>query len=91
MKISPPPFLSNNPDVCSKVRRYACENLGTLSVELIMEYLHEVILPKIVMDKYAISKEHEKYDDKNKAILIANGLTKLCPTTIYRYFVQLGF
>ena len=90
-KISLPPFLSNNPDVCSKVRKYAHENLVTLSVELISEYLHDVILPKMVMDKYGISEKDETYESKKKAILITNGLTKLCPVTVYRYLVLLGF
>ena len=41
-----PPFLELNPDVCSALKTYACANL-----EMMVEYLHNTLLPEIVKKK----------------------------------------
>ena len=56
-----------------------------------MEYFHGIVLPKMVKDKYNIEKDSEMYNCKKKVILLENGLKTLCPITVYRYMVRLGF
>ncbi len=41
-----PLFLELNPDVSRAIKEYANSNLANLSVEMVSEYLHTVILPK---------------------------------------------
>ena len=55
-----PPFLELNPDVCSAIKEYACSKLSTLSVEMMSEYIHNVVLPKMV--------ENELKDGNNEEI-----------------------
>jgi hypothetical protein len=41
-----PPFLQQNQDVTVAIKQYLCE----LSVELVCEYIHETVLPKMIRE-----------------------------------------
>ena len=43
-----PPFLQQNKDIATSIQQYAREHLHELSVELIAEYIHSTVLPKMV-------------------------------------------
>jgi hypothetical protein len=90
-----PPFLELNPDVCSALKTYACANLNTLSIEMMVEYLHNTVIPEMV------KKEMNERNCNNlpgldesickQIILQRYRLTKLCPGAVYRWLRLLGF
>ena len=43
-----PPFLQQNPDIYTSMNQFGHEHLADLSIELMMEYLHETVLPQMV-------------------------------------------
>ena len=51
-----PPFLEQNKEVCTSLQQYAREKLGELSVELICEYLHGTVIPKMVKDASGVER-----------------------------------
>ncbi len=51
-----PPFLEQNKEVCTLLQQYARENLSELSVELICEYLHDTVIPKMVKDTSGVER-----------------------------------
>jgi hypothetical protein len=89
-----PPFLELNLAVCSALKTYACANLNMLSIEMMVEYLHNRVIPEMV------KKEMNERNCNNLAgldesickqiILQCYGLTKLCPGTVYRWLRLLG-
>jgi hypothetical protein len=93
-KHSLPPFLQQNQDVCMKLQRYAKEHLSELSVELLLEYLLETVLPSMVKETSRVEKRavsQEQYTAEAKEILSAYGLTCIDPSTVYRWLQRLGF
>ena len=90
-----PPFLQQNKDICQSMQQYGREHLHELSMELMCEYLHATILPKMVKEESGVvrenDKEHGEYDNELRKILGTYGLTCICPSTIYRWMNILGF
>ena len=41
-----PPFLQQNPELCTTIKGYCRENLGDLFIEFLFEYLHKTIRPQ---------------------------------------------
>ena len=41
-----PPFLQQNPDICTMIKTYTQKNLPDLSIEFLAEYIHTTIIPK---------------------------------------------
>jgi hypothetical protein len=58
-----PPFLQQNKDVSIKIQQYARENLPQLSVEFIMEYLHDKILPQLICQSTGAVPEDDQYEN----------------------------
>ena len=58
-----PPFLHANPDVCMRIKKYAKENLETLSIEMLSEYIHNKALPMLVHSTFSGCDEGEKDDE----------------------------
>ena len=79
-----PPFLQENKDVSIKIQQYARENLHQLSVELIMQYLHETVLPNMVEQKTGSKPGDEQYESDNKNVIGQYGLKLLSISTLYR-------
>ena len=90
-KLNLPHFLSEHPEVCLKVQQYARENLGEMSIELMWEYFHDTVLPKLVKEKFKVSKDDTEYKVNLKIMLNEYGLTNICPITVYRWMINLGF
>ena len=83
-----PPFLQQNPDVCTMIKEYAWENLTHLSVELISEF---ILLRKLVKERTKLEKGDDYYEQEEKKLLQSYGLTIICLSTIYRWMKLLGF
>ena len=86
-----PPFLQENKDISIKIQQYARENLQQLSVELIMEYMHETILPQMICQLTGAVPGDEQYDNDKKELLGQYGLKLLSISTVYRWMKALGF
>ena len=52
-----PPFLQLNPDVCSAIQQYGREHLVDLSIEMMVEYINGIVLPKIVAEEAKMTIE----------------------------------
>ena len=100
------PFLHANPDICMNIQRYGKkENLDTLSIEMLSEYIHDKDLPALVHSTFnepveeeeeqsvsvVLDLDSEEYKSKLKQILITHGLTCISPSTVYRWMTHLGF
>lgn len=77
-----PPFLQVNPEAAMFIQAYAKENLKDLDSKLILEYLHNTLIPKFMKDEEATDK---------KRFLKKYGLAKLCPRTVLNWLHALGF
>ena len=86
-----PPFLELNPDVCHTIKEYATSNLSTLSVEMMSEYLHNVVLPQLVENEVKESNEELDQESAREKILKQYGLTNICISTVYKWIKKLGF
>ena len=86
------PFLDENKDVCEWIKQYARENLPELSIELMSEYIHNIVIPSIIKERSAVEpSEGEKYEKEMRDLLREYGLKTICPSTIYRWLKKLGF
>jgi len=64
------------------IQAYAKERLKDLDSKLILDYLHETLIPKMMIDENITNK---------KKFLKKYGLTKLCPRTVINWLHALGF
>ena len=53
-----PPFLQQNPDLCTSLLEYAREHLHELSIEFLSENIHDTILPVLIMEKHHQHHHH---------------------------------
>ena len=81
-KAALPPFLQANPEAVLRIQAYGRENLSDLSSKLIMDYIHDTLIPKM-MEKEKITSKAE--------YLKRYHLTKLCPRTVINWMHALGF
>jgi hypothetical protein len=83
-----PPMLERNPDFTRSIIRYAKTNLNELSAELLFNYLHQIALPALLLQR-----KEELVDDTFDIVdlLRENRLTKLTLETVYRWLDRLGF
>ena len=89
-----PALLQQNPDMCTSITQYTKEHLGQLSIEILSEYIHETIIPKLVSDileEDATKNPKEQYEQEMKAILKMYGLTCISPSAVYQSVIHLGF
>ena len=86
-----PQFLDENKDICNSIQQYARENLNKLSIEFMSEYLHDVILPKMIKEEYGLEPTDETYEEKTIELLKKFNLTCISPATIARWLEKLGF
>jgi len=83
-----PPMLERNPDFARSVIRYAKTNLNELSAELLLNYLHTIALPALLLQR---QKELVDENFEITDLLRENRLTKLTLETVYRWLGRLGF
>ena len=96
-----PPFLQQNPDICTLIQQYGHENLMRTSIKFMSEYIHNTILPQMVNERITTmmmlainnmpGSEQVEYDEIKKEMLKSYGLTCVCPSTIYWWMKHLGF
>jgi hypothetical protein len=86
-----PMFLDLNPGAKDSIKQYCKEHLQELSVELVFEYIHDELIPAMVKDKYNVGSDHHEYSNFVNTLYIEHGLKKLCPSTIYKWLILLGF
>ncbi len=89
-----PPFLEQNQDITATIKQYCKEHLGELSVEFLLEYLHQTIIPTMVKDMHGKRKEEmgeEEYAEVVRQILKPYRLTCLSISTVTRWMQALGF
>ena len=69
-----------------KIKQWGKENLTTLSIESMSEYIHKTILPALVKETNDNTDEDksEIYDNKLKTILKQYGLTCVSPPMVYQ-------
>jgi hypothetical protein len=85
--------LDLNPDACTAIREYATANLGTLSIEMMLQYIHKVILPQMNAKERGDDNQPmlETSDGECSQILRRYKLTCICLSTVYRWLKKLGF
>ncbi len=44
------PFLEQNQDITATIKQYCKEHLGEISVEFLLEYLQQTVIPTMVKD-----------------------------------------
>ena len=86
-----PPFLELNPDVFHAMKEYATSNLATLSVEMMSEYIHHVVLPQMIENEVKESNGELDQEQAQEKVLKQYGLTKICLSTVYKWLKKLGF
>jgi hypothetical protein len=82
-----PKFFENNPDLYQSFLAYARSHLSTLNGEMLHDYLVRTAIPSILA-KIQKSRESEY---TMQQFLNDNGLSTLCPRTIYNWLGALGF
>jgi hypothetical protein len=85
-----PQSLDENKDICVSIQQYAPENLNRLSIEFMSEYLHDVILPKMIKEEYRLEPSNESYEEKVIELLKKINLDCISPVTIARWLEKLG-
>jgi hypothetical protein len=75
-----PLFLQTNPAVCSAMQQYGKENLRELPIEMMVDYVHNTVLPNMVAEEKNTTVEEvrntEGYDKANKKYCISMYLPK---------------
>jgi hypothetical protein len=52
-----PPFLHQSPDICTNIKEYARENVDTFSIEMLSDFIHDKVLPNLVMDLFHLTEK----------------------------------
>ena len=78
------------------MQQYGREYLADLSIEMMVEYIHRIVLPSMVAEERSATVEEVRenetsYQEEVKAILKRYGLACICPATVYRWMKSLGF
>ncbi len=78
------------------MQQYGREYLADLSIEMMVEYIHSIVLPSMVAEERSATVEEVRenetsYQEEVKAILKRYGLACICPATVYRWMKSLGF
>jgi len=73
------------------IQQYCQENLSELSVKFVSEYIHDVLLPKLIREESGDQSNENNYEQALNNLLKQYGLMKVCPSTIYQWIQHLGF
>ena len=83
-----PPLLDANPELVEWILRYCRENINTLSVELLHDFIHTSALPKL---NAIIKAEHSMAHYPVDQMLADFSLKSLCLRTVQNWMTKLGF
>ncbi len=94
-----PSFLDLKPKACKAVKKYGNCNLASMSVEVMSQYIHHMVLPQIIEDEWKEklragemnASEPQGYEKELKTLLKWYGLTCICLGMVYRWTKKLGF
>jgi hypothetical protein len=89
-----PPFLEQNQDITATIKQYCKEHLGELSVEFLLEYLHQTVVPTMVKEihgKRRAEMSEEEYAEVVQQVLKPYRLTCISISTVSRWLQVLGF
>jgi len=81
-----PPFLQQNQDVTVAIKQYLCE----LSVELVCEYIHETVLPKMIRESTGAVPTDEVCVHDVKLLLGKYGLKTISMSMVCWWMKCLG-
>ena len=82
-----PPIFDINPSLKSDFIEYAKTNIAQLSGELMYQYVHSTLIPKLIAQEEEDTGEPVLKDD----IMKEYGLSSLSLATVYRWMSWLGF
>ena len=90
-----PPLLDANPDLKDSILTHAKENLGTFSVDMILDFIKTKALPDLLekrRDEMIRNDEIARRDEYTMEMLLkAHLLVSLSRSTVGRWIQQLGF
>jgi len=86
-----PPFLQQNKDIATSIREYGRQNLHELSTELMAEYIHSTVVPKMIHEAHGVKIGDDTYDEHLKKLLKQYGLTCISMNTVCNWMNNLGF
>jgi hypothetical protein len=90
-----PPLLQNYPGAKKMMVGYMKANLNDLSSEMLSSYIHEKVLPPLVIQREKELRANLELHPGQKFtvedLLKENGLSKLAIPTVYRWIRRLGF
>jgi hypothetical protein len=72
-----------NPDACSAIQQHGKSNLGILSIEMMSQYLHTVIMPQMI-------EKEEKEGNLNETEKITSSTQQIWTySTMFGYYLQM--
>ena len=80
-----PPFLEQNPHIVRKIKKYCTLNLAELSVEYVMDYVHNTLLPNLLKEETNQTRQEmgeESYQEKLRSFLKPYQLSTIGVTAI---------
>jgi hypothetical protein len=83
--------LQQNQDVIVAIKQYLREHLHELSVELLCEYIHETVLPKMIRESTGAVPTNEVYVNDVKVLLGKYGLKTVGVSTVCQWMKCIGF
>jgi hypothetical protein len=81
-----PSFLQQNQDITVVIKQYLREHLHEPSVELLCEYIHDVVLPKLTKEATGAAPNNDRYSSDLKY-----GLKTISMSTVCCWMKCLGF
>ena len=92
IKVKILPEKHNMPqDVTVAIKQYFREHLHELSVELLCEYINEIVLPKMIRESTGAVPTDEVYINDVKVLLGKYGLKTISVSTVFWWMKCLGF
>ncbi len=76
-----PPFLQQNQDVTIK-QYYLCKHLHELSVDLLCEYIHDTVLPKMIKESTGAVPTDDQYINDVKLLFGKYGLQTISVSAV---------
>ena len=80
-----------NKEVEISMKEYGREKLQEMSVELMTEYVHDVVLPKLCKEATGSIPTDSSYQEDVKLLLKQYGLSCVCIGTVCNWMKKLGF
>ena len=83
-----PVLLATNPDVCDEILQFCRKNLSTLTIELVQDHLHSVVIPNL-LSKLKTERSNSEYSIED--LYSEFQLKSISLSTTHRWLRILGF